>query len=136
MGGDGHERLGGLARGFHSVVSALFDFSFTEFVTTRLVKAIYVLALVLAGLVSLLSVAYALSRSLLTGLLAVLVAAALFALVVLATRIWLEALLVLFRLADHTAEMLEHEAAIAMNTSSPQVESSRDRGRQPRSSEG
>lgn len=107
------------------MVSTLFDFSFSEFVTTRLVKAIYVGVVVLAGLLGLLSVAYALSKSLLAGLLTVLIAGAVLALVVLAVRIWLEALLVFFRLADHAAEMLEHEAAIAMNTSRAQVASSR-----------
>jgi hypothetical protein len=107
------------------VVSALLDFSSTEFVTTRLVKAIYVLAVVLGGVLGLVGVAYALSRSLLVGLLATFVACAVFAVLVLAVRIWLEALLVFFRLADHTAEMLEHEAAIAMNTSRAQIASSR-----------
>jgi alpha-tubulin suppressor-like RCC1 family protein len=97
------------------VVSALLDFLFTEFVTTRLVKAIYVLAVVLGGVLGLGGVAYALSRSLHTGLLVALVAGSGFAVFVLAVRIWLEALLVFFRLADHTAEMLEHEAAIALN---------------------
>ena len=112
MGARRHERLGALARGY-GVVSALLDFSFTEFVTTRLVKAIYVLAVVLGGVLGLVGVAYDLSRSLLVGLLAALVASAAFAVLVLAVRIWLEALLVVSRLADYAAEMLEHEAAIA-----------------------
>ena len=107
------------------MVSALFDFSLTEFVPTRLVKAIYVLAVVLGGALGLVGVAYALNKSLLVGLLAALVACAVFAVLVLAERIWLEAVLIFFRLADHTAEMLEHEAAIAMNTGASKVASSR-----------
>jgi hypothetical protein len=88
-------KVGALAQRY-GVVSVLFDFSFTEFVTTRLVKAIYVLAVVLGGVLGLVGVAYALSRSLLLGLLAVLGASAVFAVFVLAVRICLEALLVVF----------------------------------------
>jgi hypothetical protein len=39
-----------------------------------------------------------------------------FTVLVLVVRIWLEAVLVVFRLADYAAEMLEQEVAIALNT--------------------
>jgi len=98
------------------VLTMLLDFSFTEFLTLKVVRALYVLAIGGAGILALL-IAYAgFQRSFLSGLGGLLVAAVLFLVVVVLVRIWLEATVVFFRVADNTAEIAEQAAAISVNT--------------------
>lgn len=100
-------------RGFFS---ALFDFSFAELVATRLVKGLYVLAVGAAGLVGVGIVLYGMSRSLWLGVLSFLVGAFVLSLGVAVVRLWLEAAVVLMRIADQTEEIAEQVAGIAVNT--------------------
>lgn len=83
--------------------ASLFDFSFEEFITTSLIKVIYAILVVLAGLgalVTFLGFASQGGAGFVLGL--IVVPIAFFAYVILA-RVWLEFLVVVFRIADHTA---------------------------------
>lgn len=86
---------------------ALFDLSFSEFITTRIIKVLYVLAIIGVGLLSLavfLSFARGGAGGLIIGLI---VAPVLFLLYVIATRVWLELIMVIFRIADHTRQIAQ-----------------------------
>ena len=92
-------------RGF---LSALFDFSFTSFVTTRIVKVLYVLILVLVSLVALFYtiIAFRLSPGL--GLLVLIIGDPLYIIIVMAFwRLLLEAFVVVFRIAEDIHAMRE-----------------------------
>ena len=87
---------------------ALFDFSFSKFVTVELVRVLYVLAIILAALAAVVSAVGAfLNYGILTGIFSAAMAVVGFVVVVLLARVWLEIFVVLFRIADHTREIAE-----------------------------
>ncbi len=101
------------------ILTSLFDFSFREFVTIKLVKLIYGLAIVIFALLAVLLVTLGLSRSPLTALVALIFASLVFLFSITFVRICLELAVVFFRIADNTAEIAEHSARVAVNTSTP-----------------
>jgi len=94
--------------------AALFDFSFTDLVTTRLASTVYVLAVAGSGLLAFGVFVYGMMQSLTLGI--VLLAAAgvgsLFCAVFV--RLWLEGVVVLSRIAAQTEEIAEQVAGIAV----------------------
>jgi len=92
-------------RGF---LSSLFDFSFTSFVTTRIIKVLYVLILVLVSLVALIYTIIAFRLSPVFGLLVLVIADPLYIIIVMAFwRLLLEAFVVVFRIAEDVHAMRE-----------------------------
>jgi hypothetical protein len=92
-------------RGF---LSALFDFSFTSFVTTRIIKVLYILILVLVSLVALFYTIIAFRLSTGFGLLVLIIADPLYIIIVMAFwRLLLEAFVVVFRIAEDIHAMRE-----------------------------
>ena len=91
-------------------VAALLDLSFSEFVTTKVIKILYILLLVMIGLGVVFGVITGLigmfTNSFLSG-----VAVVLFSLVggviyVIFARIFMELIIVVFRIAENTSEMV------------------------------
>ena len=92
-------------RGF---LSALFDFSFTSFVTTRIIKVLYILILVLVSLVALFYTIIAFRLSTGFGLLVLIIGDPLYIIIVMAFwRLLLEAFVVVFRIAEDIHAMRE-----------------------------
>ena len=96
--------------------ASLFDFSFTEFVTPRIIKLLYGLAIAGAALWSLSILAFGPRGSIWSSLMTLILSVLAFLFLVIIARIWLEIAIVFFRIADNTAEIAEHDAAIALNT--------------------
>ena len=93
------------ARGF---LGALFDFSFTSFVTTRIIKVLYVLILILTGLVALSYTFIAFNASALYGFLVLVIGDPLFIIIVMALwRLVLESFVVRFRIAEDLRALRE-----------------------------
>ena len=89
---------GASSKGF---VGSLFDFGFTSFVTPKVVRVLYPLIMILAGLGALGLAATAFSISVVVGILALIIFAPLYFLVVTAIwRIALEFFVVIFRVAE------------------------------------
>jgi hypothetical protein len=87
---------------------ALFDFSFSKFVTVELVRILYIVAIILAALGGVASAVGAFfNYGILMGLFSAAMAVVGFVLVVLLARVWLEIFVVLFRIADYTREIAE-----------------------------
>ncbi|MFN0057185.1 MAG: DUF4282 domain-containing protein [Planctomycetota bacterium] len=86
---------------------ALFDFSFTEFVTTRLIKLIFGLSILLAGFSALALVITSFAAGTLAVLGALVVAPIVFLLYVIVARVWLEVVIALFKVAEHTSRIPE-----------------------------
>jgi Domain of unknown function (DUF4282) len=97
-------------------LTAVFDFSFTESVTTRVARGLYGLAMAMGGLLAVLLVTLGLAQSLFLGVLSLVVAGVGFLLFVAVVRLWLEAAVVRFRIAERTEEIAEEVAGIAVNT--------------------
>jgi len=90
------------SRGF---LAKLFDFSFEEFITLSIIKVIYVVLLISSGIGALfmfVSMATLGGAMLVLGLI---LAPVLFIVYVILARVWLEFLIVVFRIADNTAEI-------------------------------
>ncbi len=93
------------ARGF---LGALFDFSFTSFVTTKIIKVLYALILVLASLSALLYTIVAFRLSAVFGFLVLVIGDPLFIIIVMAFwRLVLEAFVVVFRIAEDVRAIRE-----------------------------
>jgi len=82
----------------------LFDFSFHHSVTIKMMKFLYVLSILFAGLIGLFFILVGFETSLWFGIFALGVGApVVFLLTVIFSRVFLEMILVVFRMADHTA---------------------------------
>jgi hypothetical protein len=98
-------RQGADTRGF---LNSLFDFSFTSFVTTRIIKVLYVLILILVSLTALIYTIFAFKASPLFGLLTLIIGDPLFIIIVMAFwRLVLEAFVVVFRIAEDVHSIRE-----------------------------
>ena len=86
--------------------ASLFDFSFTELVTTKIIKVIYILVVVVfAGLAIISSMNLIFSKS--TGLFSLILPPFVFLLIVTFTRVFLEAMVAIHRIQEHAAEIAE-----------------------------
>jgi uncharacterized membrane protein len=86
----------------------LFDFSFSEFITTRIIKVLFVLAVigsVIYGLVVLGQGVVMLRESVALGLGMIVVSPIVFLLCVIAARVYLELIMIIFRIAEDTEEI-------------------------------
>ena len=85
----------------------LFDLSFNQFVTTQLIKILYVLAIILSALGALIILLGSISKGGMSALLGLIFVPVFFCIWVLAARVWLELIIVVFRIAEHTAEIAQ-----------------------------
>jgi len=96
--------------------ASLLDFSFSSFVTERLIKVLYALAFVGAAFLYISMVLAGFAAGSGSGILALLILGPLAALlVILWARVTLEVLIVLFRIADHTREIAQEGRARAVS---------------------
>ncbi len=94
------------------IVKALFDLSFTEFVTTRLIRFLFVLAIISSAIMAVFFVVAVVSTGEdLMGIVALVLAPVVFLLYVLFSRIICELLIVQFRIAENTGRLVERSRA-------------------------
>ena len=86
-------------------VKTLFDFSFSEFVTTKIIKILYGILMVLAALGVLGFVVGSFYVSAVRGIICLILAPLIFLLYIIAARVWLEIIIVIFRIAEHVGEI-------------------------------
>jgi uncharacterized membrane protein len=99
---------------------ALFDLSFTSLVTTRIIKVLYVLAIVVIGLYSLFFIAAGFHHSATDGILVLVIVAPIFALISLIyTRVLLEVFIALFRIMENTSELVQQAGAAGLSATPP-----------------
>ena len=85
--------------------ASLFDFSFSEFITTKLVKFLYGLGMLLGGVAAVGLIITGFVQSVIMGLVFLVLSPLIFLLYVIGARVWLELVIVVFRIAEHTAEI-------------------------------
>jgi len=96
----------GPGAGAQGFVGALFDFSFTSFVTTKIVKSLYVLAMLATAVYTLILLAIGFRFGALVGIFFLLVVCPLFFLFVVAMyRMLLEFAVVVFRISENIDAM-------------------------------
>ena len=88
------------------LLRALFDFSFNQLISQKIMKCLYGLSILFAGLSSLLFIIVGFNVSMFFGILSLLIGAPLiFFLTVIYSRVLLEMILVISRIADRMATM-------------------------------
>jgi len=80
--------------------ASLFDFSFSEFITLKLIKFLYILSVIGSALFALAILIKGFTHPTGTGLLFCFFSLLLFLLLVILSRIWLETMIVIFRIAE------------------------------------
>ena len=88
-----------------SFFSVLFDLSFTEFITTRIVKLLFILSIIASAIGALMLVIRGSQIGFAAGLASALGASFLFAFYVILSRIYLEIIIAVFRIAENTTIM-------------------------------
>ena len=88
-------------------LSALFDFSFESFITRKLISVLYVLAIAGGAVAALLFGLSGFSHSIPAGIGALVLNALFFILYVMYTRVVLEIIIVIFRIAENTGELVK-----------------------------
>ena len=83
-------------------VSSLFDFSFTSFITIKLIKFFYFLPMLLAGVMALVAIAAAFNVNSGVGVLALILSPVVFLLVLTYARVTLELVIVFFQIEANT----------------------------------
>jgi len=84
--------------------SAIFDFSFKEFISIDLIKVLYVFAFLVAGLAMVGTILAGFSASFWWGLGSIIISPFVFFIIIFIARIGLETMVVLFRIAENTRE--------------------------------
>jgi hypothetical protein len=81
---------------------SLFDFSFSEFITPRIIKLLFVLAIIISAIFAIMMFVAGISEGGGAAFLSLIGAPLLFLLYVIMARVWLEVITVVFRIADNT----------------------------------
>jgi len=93
-------------------IGSLFDLSFTEFVTTRIVKILYILSIIGSGMMGIaLIIGGFAAESGAAGILSLILGPVVALLYILTARVWLELVIVIFRIAENTGRLVEHQTA-------------------------
>jgi hypothetical protein len=88
-------------------LGSLFDISFRSFVTGRIIGLLYIISIVLIALLTVFAIVAAFNASIALGVVVLLVLGPLFFLIsVIYVRVLLEIAIVLFWIAENTAEMV------------------------------
>ena len=96
-------------RGF---LSSLFDISFSSLITTKVIKVLYVLSMILIGLGALVIIGGAFADSAAAGVIVLVIVAPLLALLYLVyVRVLLEIVIVIFRIGETNQELVDLQRA-------------------------
>ncbi len=101
-------------RGFFT---SLFDLSFTSLIATRIIKVLYILAIIVVGLYALFFIFAGFHQSAGLGLAILLIGAPIFTLFSLIyTRVLLEVFVALFRIMENTGELVARANVVEPST--------------------
>ncbi len=93
-------------------LGALFDMSFSEFITIKMIKFFYIIAILSSAISALVLGFSGFFESFLTGIFTLLIAAPLsFLIMVLWARMFLELVVVVFRIAENTTELAKQKSS-------------------------
>lgn len=92
-----------------SIINMLFDLSFTDFVTTRVIKLLFIIGIVFAAVGTLFLIIGGFGNSTGTGVACLVLSPLVFLVYVLLARIWCEMIIVVFRIAENTGRLVEQE---------------------------
>ena len=89
---------------------SLFDISFTEFITTRIIKVLFVLAIIGSAIAAAALLVTGIAGGGARAFASIILAPLVFLLYVVMARIWLEVIMVMFRIVENTDKLVEHKS--------------------------
>jgi hypothetical protein len=90
----------------HGGLEAIFDFGFSKFITLNVMRVLYALGLLVIALFWLIMVITSFTQGAVQGLLALIVGTIVALLYVIFYRVWLELIVVIFRIGENTSRMV------------------------------
>ena len=88
-------------------IGMLFDLSFTEFVTTRIIQLLFVIGVVFSVIWTLVFIVGCFKANAVLGILFLILSPIVFLLLVLFARVWCEMIIVIFRIAENTSRLVD-----------------------------
>ena len=101
--------------------SCLFDLSFSELITVRIIRVLYLIGIIIAGVVALILIVKAFFHGFGMGLLLVIASPVVFVLLVICCRVKMEFVLTLFRIEENTRQT-KAESIEASEPAEPEAE--------------
>ena len=89
--------------------TTLFDFSFAEFIVPKILKVLYGLGILGAAIVAIGFIVNGFGAGVLGGIVMLILSPVIFVIGVILVRVYLEVVMVLFRIADNTAKMVQNK---------------------------
>lgn len=90
----------GAALNGETFFAALFDFSFSTFITTKIIKALYIVAIAFSLLGGLMMIIGGFSNGFLSGVVTLALAPVVVLIYIVMARVWLELVIVLFNISE------------------------------------
>lgn len=95
-------------QGETTFLGALTDFTFDSFVSVKLIRILYILALVVGVFITVVGVVIAFTNGIMSGIFGIIFAPLFFLVFAVIVRVWLELMIVAFRIADHVKEIADN----------------------------
>lgn len=87
--------------------TTLFDFSFSEFIVPKIIKILFGIGILGAAIMALAFIVNGFHAGVFVGLLMIILSPVFFVIGVILVRVYLEVVMVLFRIADNTTKMVQ-----------------------------
>ncbi len=87
--------------------NTLYDFSFSEFVTTKIIKILYAIGIFFAAIGALMFIIWGFRSSVLFGLLTIILSPVVFVIYSILVRVYLEIVIVIFKIAENTSALVK-----------------------------
>lgn len=101
-------------------LASLFDVSFSSLITTKVIKVIYIISMIVIGLAALVFIGGAFANSAAAGVFMLVIVAPIVSLVYLIyTRVFLEVIIVLFRIMETNVELVQLTRAATVAPTPP-----------------
>ena len=94
-----------------SWLGIIFDFSFAEFITTKVIKFLLGVAIVVSVIITISGIVTAFTTSVVLGILILILSPVIFLILMLISRIYLELIIVIFKIAECLASIKEKLSA-------------------------
>lgn len=89
--------------------NTLYDFSFSEFVTTKIIKILYAIGIFFAAIGALMFIIWGFRSSVLFGLLTIILSPVVFVIYSILVRVYLEIVIVIFKIAENTSALVKEK---------------------------
>jgi len=89
----------------------LFDFNFKEFITLKILKILYIIALIAIGVLLIVGIVYFFNQSTSTGVLFLIFSPLFFLLGAMLVRVYLEVIAIIFRIEEEVKKLSKKESS-------------------------